>query len=57
MDNRSAPFSTYISEVKAWLESLKPLDFHGKLVIPNRIESIPLWDSDHEKIGGQKIVH
>ncbi len=49
MDNRSAPFSTYISEVKAWLESLKPLDFHGKLVYLIGSNQFHYGDSDHEK--------
>jgi len=49
MDNRSAPSVSYLAEVKAWLESLKPLDFHGKLVYLIGSNQFHYGDSDHEK--------
>jgi hypothetical protein len=46
--NSSAPSVSYLGEVKDWLESLKPLDFHGKLVYLIGSNQFHYVDSDRE---------
>ena len=52
-NNRPGPSEPYIDEVKAWLVSLKPLDFHGILVY--LIGSNQFHILDHEDLWRSEI--